>query len=345
VRGHRWSRALLSVLAAGLLAQPVGATGTTPGAAAAVEAEPVRIMLFGDSITQGSTGDWTWRYRLWQTLTAEGVDFDFVGPRDDLVTYVSTSFGNRHYKDPAFDTDHAAVWGKQLTGDGFTLSGAAGDYRPDIIVCLIGINDIRNAVSLDVLQRRWWDEIARTRAVVPDVDILLVPLPYTWVPGVPEYNAKLAELAESLDGTLSRVVVTPRARFGSNDAYDWLHPSAVGERKYAAVVAEGLAGLGVGQGARAIADPVLTERWAPGPTASVSGTEITVEWPLVGYATREHIRVVDRTEPTTEIVRFVRGTSYVITGKRGHTYRIRLCPVKGHLATGPVSRATQITVP
>jgi hypothetical protein len=91
VRGHRWSRALLSVLAAGLMTLPVVAPGTTPGAAAAVEAEPVRIMLFGDSITQGSTGDWTWRYRLWQTLAAAGVDFDFVGPRNDLVTYVSTA--------------------------------------------------------------------------------------------------------------------------------------------------------------------------------------------------------------------------------------------------------------
>ena len=46
--------------------------------------DPVRIMIIGDSVAQGSSGDWTWRYRLWQTLTSSGVPFDLVGPHDDL---------------------------------------------------------------------------------------------------------------------------------------------------------------------------------------------------------------------------------------------------------------------
>lgn len=53
--------------------------------AAPVPSGPVeRIMVVGDSITQGSSGDYTWRYRLWRHLTDRGVRVDLVGPRDDL---------------------------------------------------------------------------------------------------------------------------------------------------------------------------------------------------------------------------------------------------------------------
>src|SRR5690606_5359517 len=39
-----------------------------------------KIMITGDSISQGSSGDYTWRYRLYKHLTANGVTPDFVGP-------------------------------------------------------------------------------------------------------------------------------------------------------------------------------------------------------------------------------------------------------------------------
>ncbi len=44
-----------------------------------------RVLLFGDSITQGRPGDWTWRYRLWQQLRDTGRPVDFVGPAENLV--------------------------------------------------------------------------------------------------------------------------------------------------------------------------------------------------------------------------------------------------------------------
>jgi len=31
-------------------------------------------------MSQGHEGDWTWRYRLWQWFTSQGVAIDFVGP-------------------------------------------------------------------------------------------------------------------------------------------------------------------------------------------------------------------------------------------------------------------------
>lgn len=39
-----------------------------------------KLMIVGDSISQGMEGDWTWRYRLWEWLDSQGEDFEFVGP-------------------------------------------------------------------------------------------------------------------------------------------------------------------------------------------------------------------------------------------------------------------------
>ena len=97
---------LVLALLAGLL------VASTPSSAA--PDEPVRILLVGDSMTQESSGDWTWRYRLWQHLTKHGVSVDFVGPRNDLWEYVEAHDGSQAYVDPAFDRDHAAYWGMPL---------------------------------------------------------------------------------------------------------------------------------------------------------------------------------------------------------------------------------------
>ncbi|RHW25115.1 hypothetical protein D0Z08_20685 [Nocardioides immobilis] len=336
---------MLAIVVAGVLAMP-GLGPVAAPAAAADEADPVRILLFGDSITQGSTGDWTWRYRLWRDLTDAGISVDFVGPRRDLLTYTPPAFGSLHYKDPAFDIDHAAAWGKRLTGKGFSVSDVTETYQPDVVVGLIGFNDLRYGVTPTALGEKWRAEIALSRDAAPGVDVLLVPLPHIGVVGVRAYNDELAVVAAEMDSPDQRVVLAPRADFGSLDVYDWVHPSASGERKLAAVVEDGLAVLGVSGGARMLElqDPVLAERWAPSPTAGAIGTEITVRWPAVDYASSQRVRVADLTTGVVRTVRGVLGTSYVMTGEPGHAYRFRLYPVKGYLPTGAVSTAARVTI-
>lgn len=53
-----------------------------PSAPADIELRPgaISMMIVGDSLTQGSEGDWTWRYRLWEWLKSQEVLVDFVGP-------------------------------------------------------------------------------------------------------------------------------------------------------------------------------------------------------------------------------------------------------------------------
>lgn len=45
-----------------------------------VKRAKAKMMIVGDSISQGMEGDWTWRYRLWDWLDSQSVDFEFVGP-------------------------------------------------------------------------------------------------------------------------------------------------------------------------------------------------------------------------------------------------------------------------
>lgn len=332
----------LSVLVA-LGAAPADARGRAP------EPDPssgaTRIMLYGDSITHGSTGDWTWRFRLAQALTAAGTPFDFVGPRDDLMAYWGWIPGSRHYR-AAFDTDHASLGGMRFTDASMLPGRLTATYRPDVFVGLIGYNDLRHGVSPAVLERTWLVEIGRMRAANPWISVLLVPVPETWVPGVTDYNSRLADLADRLDTPQSRVVLAPSADWSVfRDTYDYAHPSAAGERRLAVSVADALAGLGVPADATAFPDPASEEPWAPEPTATATGTSVTVSWPRVDYASSQHVYVRDVTRGTTAGFGFVLGTSKTFAGVPGHAYEIWLRPVKGYLPLGTRSSTTSVTVP
>jgi hypothetical protein len=106
------------------------------------EPTAVRVLLVGDSVTQGSSGDWTWRYRLWQHLAASDTTVDLVGPRDDLLTPETGAFGSQDYVDPRFDRDHAARWGMSLADLDHPIEALVSTYRPDVVVELMGVNDL-----------------------------------------------------------------------------------------------------------------------------------------------------------------------------------------------------------
>ena len=89
VRVGQTARGRLAALLLG--ASVVVVVPATVSAAPSAAEEPVRILLLGDSITQGSEGDWTWRYRLWKHLTGAGVDADLVGYRV-LVTRIEECY-------------------------------------------------------------------------------------------------------------------------------------------------------------------------------------------------------------------------------------------------------------
>jgi hypothetical protein len=243
-------RALVGMLA--MLLVPLALVGP------ATAQQPVRVLILGDSVTQGSAGDWTWRYRAWQALTDADVAVDFVGPRDDLFDLETGQFGNDDYAHPDFDRAHAARWGMAIGFPDWAITDLVEKYKPDVVVEARGINDLTwlQARSAD-LARSIGDEIQAARTVDPDIDFVVTQLPWTWLgqdedgqTAVQAYNqVRLPQLAESMSSEESRVVV---AQSGSGfvefvDTWDMVHLTASGEVTMAAAVVDALATLGVGK--------------------------------------------------------------------------------------------------
>lgn len=218
-----------------------------PVVTAAHAADPLRVLIVGDSVTQGSTGDWTWRYRLWKQFQASGVPVDFVGPHDGIVDLFAGGVDSHDYLDPAFDQDHAARWGMKLSSMERTIGDLVTTYQPDVVVDMLGVNDLLYGDrTVDGLLRSTQDLVAEARTADPDVDIVLGSIFQQWFAGVAAYNAFLPYVAAGLDSERSRVVATPPDPGSTgDDTWDGSHPAATGEVQIAVGVADALERIGV----------------------------------------------------------------------------------------------------
>lgn len=295
---------------------------------------PLRILLLGDSVTQGSTGDWTWRYRLWEHLRDD--DVDLVGP-DQRVAGPPPAPPNMEYADPDFDRDHAGRWGKSFEDTDWTITQLVETFHPDVVVEMLGINDVVwMGEPASALLDHASDLVEEAQAADPDVDIVLGELPQTWYPAVPAYNAGLPGLAEDLGTEDSRIVVadTTAEGFTKNvDTYDPVHPSASGEVKIAAGIADALATLGIG-------DPYPTPLPSvpPVPTRpatlhvlpGLSSALLSWDAPPGGTAAYVWVRDVTRGESWQRLPVGVAGPSWTAQGLvGGDTYEFRVQMAKG----------------
>lgn len=215
-------------------------------------AEPVRVMMLGDSVTHGLSGEYTWRYFSWKGLQQTGASVDFVGPH--IGTWAEGDQFGGAYANPDFDTDHAARYGLSMWETLYWNSDSAPTvtdlmaYDPDVIVETLGINDL---VGVNQTPEQTVDHLREiielARASKPGVDVVIGSLPQVWFERVPIYNAMLPALAEELSTAESRVVVTPVASWTNGvDTYDDAHPNTSGQRKLAEAVSAGLEQLGIG---------------------------------------------------------------------------------------------------
>ena len=330
----RWGRTLgIGVCTAVLL----GATlvSSAPGTAK----EPVRILLVGDSVTQGSAGDWTWRYRLWRHLVGTGVRVDFVGPRDDLLDNVTGEFGSHAYLDPGFDQDHAARWGMFFAGQDRPIGELVDEYHPDVVVELLGVNDLAwTDASPEGVMQDARQFVADARAADPDVDVVLGVLPQTWITGVERYDEGLSVLAAELDTHASSIVTaTPPAPFVEGvDTWDTAHPTASGEVKVAAGVADALAGLGIGaEYPRPLPDVPLGPRIPADLAATPGDGQAELSWVSPPGATAEYVWLRDTTngEDWSRLPFPIPGPTWTAGDLvNGHAYEFRLQSEKGSVA-------------
>ena len=325
------ARTLIAVLLlAGLFALPSASSPSQDW-----RGGPVRILVVGDSMTQGSAGDWTWRYRLWQHLTEHRVAFDLVGPRDDLWDNVTGGFGSHAYVDPDFDADHAARWGMSMTFPDDSISDLVADYDPDVVVEMLGVNDLQflgqRPEDLEGVLRRF---VADARSVSPDVDVVLTRLPQPWLDAVPSFNDRVDALAAELTTADSRVV-SAQADAGlvrAEDTWETYHPNATGDVKIAAAVADALSELGVGPPAdRPLPEVPRGPRIRPVLTATSELGNVHLVWQRSPGAQESEVFVRDVTagEDWRQVAAHVTGTTYDVAGLTGgHHLQVQVVPTK-----------------
>ncbi|HEU5269263.1 MAG TPA: NucA/NucB deoxyribonuclease domain-containing protein, partial [Jatrophihabitans sp.] len=217
-----------------------------------------KVMVVGDSISQGLDGDFTWRYRLWQHFQSDGVIDAFVGPRTGTHDLYSGTPDGGGYRVAGWEDAHDALWGRAALDEQNTIEGITSQYRPDVILVEMGINDLVWFSTPDELIDTMRNLVGNARLANPDAKFVIgnvmdrTPLS-DWpdLPGkIDSYDALLPGLVSSLSTTQSPVVMADlhAALDPATDTHDGLHPNEIGEYKIAATFADTLAtAYGIGQ--------------------------------------------------------------------------------------------------
>jgi hypothetical protein len=253
-------------------APPPGPSYACTTAAKPTGSNPLKIMLAGDSITSGSSGDYTWRYWLWQNLAGHGASVDFVGRFDDIIDSVTQARGGKQYADCNFDQDEEARGGGRLysadpkrpsydrpftspdstqpnyPGYSSWIRGAVATYKPAVMVANVGALDLAFATTPGTDAQVAAEAIKFLKTFInearlgnPGVDIVITTAP-TYTSGTTRasrYNAMLPGVVSSKTTAASRLTIAKLPSW-SNHTWDGAHPDAIGEVSIAAVVTDAL---------------------------------------------------------------------------------------------------------
>jgi lysophospholipase L1-like esterase len=242
-------RALLPALLLTLLAQLLG---TAPAGAA----DATRILVVGDSITQGSSGDYTWRYRLWKHLQADAANVDFVGERTWLYDNIANVQGSTAYAAPNFDQAHHAKWGQQLQLEKDEIAPAVAASSPDVMLLLMGINDLTWGVeSPETAFVNMQTLLRNAKARAPGLRVVVGHVLTRWdllgqveqnVTDTAALNALIDTLPSMPEFAYVRVAATNNGWNPQADTWDGTHPNSTGEVVIAAGFADALAAMRIG---------------------------------------------------------------------------------------------------
>ncbi|WP_116545133.1 SGNH/GDSL hydrolase family protein [Pontibacter virosus] len=214
------------------------------------QAQPIRIMPLGNSITQGNMDYVSYRYPLWKKLIDAGVNFEFVGSHTEnnggtpsFDDHKGQSFSNRNEGHWGWSTDQIL---KGRDGKG-TIAQWADASKPDMVLMHLGTNDMFSGHAIE-------ETIDEIKAVIdtihkksPGVTIFLAKL----IPAdgqvvgldkaqnIQELNEQIEALVKSQtsDGP-PLILVDQNTGFkvkAGEDTYDGIHPNESGMEKMAQV--------------------------------------------------------------------------------------------------------------
>ncbi|MFJ9726264.1 GDSL-type esterase/lipase family protein [Streptomyces sp. NPDC101209] len=211
----------------------------------------LRFMPVGDSMTIGSAGEHTWRYRMWQHLRdTHGGPFALVGPRETLYDKAADAPTSYAYADPDFPRAHLAGWGEGWLHMAPLIAEAVRAQRADVLLVSLGLIDLgfyTNAEQTAENVRRF---VAEARTANPRVRIAVLPVipnvraaeDAPFAAQVALFNELLAKAAADLDEPRSPLLLaSPPPSYDIHlDTYDGTHPNASGEHKIAAAFANAM---------------------------------------------------------------------------------------------------------
>ncbi|CAM1508852.1 Fc.00g025910.m01.CDS01 [Cosmosporella sp. VM-42] len=241
-------------------------------------------MIVGDSISQGGEGDYTWRYRLWQWLHDENIDFDFVGPstgtyepdeslqlkppstEEELEIPPAERLNGGYAKDidPNFDMDHFSLAGRQVIQVKDSIGAIVAKYKPDYVLVELGFNDLGwFASGPEGLLQNMKTLIDSARGAKSDIKFAIANVPHRTMIGGREdlinntdiYNDLLAEVVpdwDSEESPMELVHFRENYRCEVEDCpagWDGLHPNELGEYTLAQAFSTALhTRYGIGKG-------------------------------------------------------------------------------------------------
>ncbi|MET7385500.1 SGNH/GDSL hydrolase family protein [Streptomyces sp. NPDC005529] len=211
----------------------------------------LRFMPVGDSMTIGSAGEHTWRYRMWQHLRATyGGPFKIVGPRETLYDMTTGAPDSYEYADPDFPRGHLAGWGEGWQHMAPVIRETVRAQRADVLLVSLGLIDLgfyTNAVQTADNARTF---VAEARAANPRLRMVLLPVipnvraetDAPFATEVAAFNELLAKTVADLDEPRSPLLLAspPPSYDITFDTYDGTHPNAGGEHKIAEGFAEAM---------------------------------------------------------------------------------------------------------
>ncbi|EJF11150.1 SGNH/GDSL hydrolase family protein [Pontibacter sp. BAB1700] len=208
------------------------------------QAQPVKIMPLGNSITQGDMDFVSYRYPLWKKLIDSGVNFDFVGSQTennggtpDFEDYEGQSFSNRHEGHWGWTTDQILI----------NIAQWADTYKPDIVLMHLGTNDMFSDQDIDGTVEEIEAVINAIHEKSPRVTVFLAKLipadgqvvGPTKAQNIQLLNQQIEAIAngQSSDGP-PIILVDQNTDFDARegkDTYDGIHPNDSGMEKMAQV--------------------------------------------------------------------------------------------------------------
>lgn len=213
----------------------------------------MRYLFVGDSMTVGSTGDHTWRYRMWRHLTALGEPFTITGSRDTLYDKAVDAAVSHDYADPGFPRRarrHFAGWGEGWLHLAPLIGDELRAQRPDILLVSLGLIDLGFYTTVEQTIGNVHRFVHEARAANPAVRMVVLPvIPNTralldpgFADSCEELNVRVAKAIADLDTDASPLLLASRPPDYDIhlDTYDGTHPNARGEHRLAAAFADAM---------------------------------------------------------------------------------------------------------